>query len=43
MSYRRGHGERRPPREDEIETLVGRIVEELAQVSGIAAVAVGGS
>ncbi len=35
MSHRR-QGKRRPPREDEIEELVGRIVEELAQVPGIA-------
>ncbi len=43
MSDKSRHGKRRPPREDEIEALVARIVEELAQVPGIAAVAVGGS
>ncbi len=37
------HGKRRPPFDRETEALVRRIVEELAGVPGIAAVAVGGS
>ena len=43
MSHASRRGKRPPPGEREVEALVRRIVEELAQVPGIAAVAVGGS
>ena len=43
MFHATRRGKRLPPGEREVEALVGRIVEELAQVPGIAAVAVGGS
>ena len=43
MVHATRRGKRPRPGEDKVEALVGRIVEELAQVPGIAAVAMGGS